>query len=131
MTEAVTLSVEDVYAGYSRGIDILRGLSIEARTDAITLVVGPNGAGKSTLLRTIFAFLAPNRGNIRFRDRATAGSRPSELKAAGISYVPQDINSFPGLTVEENLRMGAWTFRRDGARLRRELERVYAIFPAL
>jgi ABC-type branched-subunit amino acid transport system ATPase component len=131
MIDAVALSVADLHAGYSPGIDILRGLSLEARADAITLVVGPNGAGKSTLLRTIFAFLTPSRGQIRFRGRPTAGARPSELKAAGISYVPQDINSFPGLTVEENLRMGAWTFRRDGARLRRALERVYAIFPAL
>ena len=57
--------------------------------------------------------------------------RPSDLKAAGISYVTQDINSFPGLTVEENLRMGAWVFRRDGERLRRQLERAYATFPAL
>jgi branched-chain amino acid transport system ATP-binding protein len=83
------------------------------------------------LLRTIFAFLAPSRGTIRFRDRPTAGARPSELKASGISYVTQDINSFPALTVEENLRMGAWVFRRDRARLREQLERVFAIFPAL
>src|SRR5205807_6829015 len=49
----------------------------------------------------------------------------------GVSYVTQDINSFPNLTVEDNLRMGAWVFRRDGERLRRQLERAYAIFPAL
>ena len=125
------LSVTDVHAGYLPGVDILRGLTVAARANEITLVIGPNGAGKSTLLRTVFAFLAPNQGAITFRDRATAGLRPSDLKAAGISYVTQDINSFPGLTVEENLRMGAWVFRRDGARLRRQLERVYATFPAL
>jgi len=125
------LTVTDVHAGYLPGVDILRGLNVAARANEITLVIGPNGAGKSTLLRTVFAFLAPNQGAITFRDRATAGLRPSDLKAAGISYVTQDINSFPGLTVEENLRMGAWVFRRDGARLRRQLERVYATFPAL
>ena len=128
---APLLTVADVHAGYLPGVDILRGISIAARPNAITLVIGPNGAGKSTLLRTVFAFLAPNQGAITFRERATAGLRPSDLKAAGISYVTQDINSFPGLTVEENLHMGAWVFRRDSERLRRQLERVYATFPAL
>jgi ABC-type branched-subunit amino acid transport system ATPase component len=125
------LTVTDVHAGYLPGVDILRGLSIEAQANAITLVIGPNGAGKSTLLRTVFAFLTPNQGIITFRDRPTGGLRPSDLKASGVSYVTQDINSFPGLTVEENLRMGAWVFRRDSNRLRRQLERVYATFPAL
>jgi ABC-type branched-subunit amino acid transport system ATPase component len=125
------LTVTDVHAGYLPGVDILQGLSIEVRANAITLVIGPNGAGKSTLLRTVFAFLAPNRGTITFAGKPTAGLRPSDLKASGISYVTQDINSFPALTVEENLRMGAWVFRRDRERLRRQLERVYATFPAL
>ena len=125
------LTVTDVHAGYLPGVDILQGLSIAARANEITLVIGPNGAGKSTLLRTVFAFLAPNRGSITFRERATAGLRPSDLKAAGISYVTQDINSFPGLTVDENLRMGAWVFRRDRARLQRQLDRAFATFPAL
>ena len=130
MTGAL-LSVSDVHAGYLPGVDILRGLSLEARPNEITLVIGPNGAGKSTLLRTVFAFLAPNQGAITFRDRATAGMRPNDLKASGISYVTQDINSFPGLTVEDNLRMGAWVFRRDAGRLRRQLDRAYTTFPAL
>jgi ABC-type branched-subunit amino acid transport system ATPase component len=125
------LSVADVHAGYLPGVDVLRGISIAARPNEITLVIGPNGAGKSTLLRTVFAFLKPNRGAITFRERATAGLGPSDLKASGISYVTQDTNSFPGLTVEENLHMGAWVFRRDSERLRRQLERVYATFPAL
>jgi ABC-type branched-subunit amino acid transport system ATPase component len=125
------LTVSDVHAGYLPGVDILRGLSIEAKANAITLVIGPNGAGKSTLLRTVFAFLPPNQGSITFGARPTAGLRPSDLKSLGISYVTQDINSFPALTVEDNLRMGAWVFRRDTARLRRQLERAYATFPAL
>jgi ABC-type branched-subunit amino acid transport system ATPase component len=127
----VLLTVTDVHAGYLPGVEILRGLSLAARANQITLVIGPNGAGKSTLLRTVFAFLIPSQGSITFGERATAGLRPSDLKAAGISYVTQDINSFPGLTVEENLRMGAWVFRRDAERLKRQLERVYATFPAL
>jgi ABC-type branched-subunit amino acid transport system ATPase component len=128
---APLLTVADVHAGYLPGVDILRGVSIAARPNEITLVIGPNGAGKSTLLRTVFAFLTPNRGAITFRERATAGLQPSDLKASGISYVTQDINSFPNLTVEDNLRMGAWVFRRDTDRLRRQLDRAYATFPAL
>jgi len=125
------LTIEDVHVGYLPGVDILRGLSVKANPNEITLVIGPNGAGKSTLLRTVFAFLAPNKGTVTFRDRPTSGLRPSDLKKSGISYVTQDINSFPNLTVEENLRMGAWVFRRDTQRLRRQLERVYATFPVL
>ena len=125
------LAVQDVHAGYLPGIDILRGLSLNARANEITLVIGPNGAGKSTLLRTVFAFLMPNQGTIAFQGKPTSGLAPSDLKAAGISYVTQDINSFPNLTVEENLRMGAWVFRRDAGRLRKQLELAYATFPAL
>jgi ABC-type branched-subunit amino acid transport system ATPase component len=130
MSEAL-LTVQDVHAGYLPGVDILRGLSLSARRNEITLVIGPNGAGKSTLLRAVFAFLAPNQGTITFRDKTTNGLRPSDLKSSGISYVTQDINSFPNLTVEENLRMGAWVFRRDKERLQRQLDRAYAVFPAL
>jgi ABC-type branched-subunit amino acid transport system ATPase component len=130
MSDAL-LTVHKVHAGYLPGIDILRGLSLHARLNEITLIIGPNGAGKSTLLRTVFAFLAPTQGTITFRDKTINGLRPSDLKSAGISYVTQEINSFPNLTVEENLRMGAWVFRRDKERLQRQLDRAYAVFPAL
>jgi branched-chain amino acid transport system ATP-binding protein len=131
MSSEILLAVDGIHAGYSPGVDILQGLSLHARTNQITLVVGPNGAGKSTLLRTVFGFLKPHRGSITFRGQSIANLKPSDLKAAGISYVPQEINSFPQLTVDENLRMGGWVFRRDRPRLARQLERVYATFPAL
>jgi len=131
MSDAAILRTENVHAGYLAGVDILRGLSVEARKNEITLVIGPNGAGKSTLLRAIFGFLKPHTGRVLFRGRDVTGAKPSELKSAGISFVTQDINSFPLLSVEENLRMGAWVFRRDGARIQRQLDRVYATFPAL
>lgn len=130
MTDAL-LSVKHVHAGYIPGIDILRGVSVDARPNEITLVVGPNGSGKSTLLRTIFGLLRAHEGTITFGDRDTAAMKSSDLKAVGISYVPQDINSFPQLTVEENLMMGAWVFRRDKERLHQRLEHAYQTFPAL
>ena len=113
------------------GVDILSGVSLAAAENAVTLVIGPNGAGKSTLLRAIFGILEPSAGRVTFRGKDVTGANSSTLKAAGVSYVTQDINSFPLLTVEENLLMGAWVFRRDRRRLRRQLESVYAMFPIL
>lgn len=131
MTADAILAVDEVYAGYQSGIDILQGLSLAVRPRSLTLVIGPNGAGKSTLLRAVFGFLKPHAGSIRFQGAPISALDPFEVKARGIGYVPQEINTFPYLTVEENLRMGGWIFRHDKARLRRQIERVYEIFPAL
>jgi branched-chain amino acid transport system ATP-binding protein len=125
------LEVRGLRAGYLPGVDILSGLSLVAARAAVTLVIGPNGAGKSTLLRTIFGLIAPSAGQILVAGVDVTGAGPSRLKAAGVSYITQDINSFPQLSVEENLLMGAWTFRRDRGRLARALQQVYALFPVL
>jgi len=131
MTAAPILQVSGLRAGYVAGVNILAGISLAAAEHAVTLLIGPNGAGKSTLLRTIFGLLKPAAGSVALRGTDVSGAGPSALKAAGVSYVTQDINSFPLLTVEENLKMGAWVFRRDRARVLRQLEQVYALFPAL
>jgi ABC-type branched-subunit amino acid transport system ATPase component len=131
VSASALLAVEDLHAAYQPGVDILQGLSLAARGGSLTLVIGPNGAGKSTLLRAIFGFLKPHAGSIRFMAEPTIGLQPYEVKALGISYVPQEINTFPGLTVDENLRMGCWTFRRDKPRLAAQLDKIYGVFPAL
>jgi ABC-type branched-subunit amino acid transport system ATPase component len=131
MSDPLLLEVEDLHAGYVSGVDILQGLSFAVERGSVTLVIGPNGAGKSTLLRTIFGLLKPQRGRIRFAGRLIDGLEPAAVKALGIGYVPQEINVFPLLTVEENLRMGGWIFRRDRARLVSALDRVFATFPVL
>jgi ABC-type branched-subunit amino acid transport system ATPase component len=125
------LAIDGLHAGYQSGIDILRGLSLRVREGSLTLVIGPNGAGKSTLLKTIFGFLKPHRGAVLFRGRPIDALQPFAVKRLGIGYVPQELNVFPQLTVDENLRMGGWTFRRDKARIKRRLDRVYETFPAL
>lgn len=130
MSEAL-LTLDAVRAGYQSGVDILQGLSFVVPAHSLTLVIGPNGAGKSTTLKTIFGFLKANAGAIRLHDRDLVGLRPFEVKALGVSYVPQEINTFPLMTVEENLRMGGWIFRRDKPRLRRQLDRIYEVFPVL
>jgi ABC-type branched-subunit amino acid transport system ATPase component len=125
------LAIDDLHAGYTSGVDILQGLSLAVERGSVTVVIGPNGAGKSTLLRTIFGLLKPQRGRIDFAGQEIGGREPAAVKALGIGYVPQEINVFPLLTVEENLRMGGWILRHDRARLIGALDRVYAAFPVL
>jgi len=125
------LEISDLHAGYVSGVDILQGISLEVARSSVTVVIGPNGAGKSTLLRTIFGLLKPQRGRIAFAGQEIGAREPTTIKALGIGYVPQEINVFPLLTVEENLRMGGWILRRDRAAFARALERVFDTFPVL
>ena len=125
------LELEHVAAGYLEGIDILGDISMRVEPGSVTGVIGPNGAGKSTLLRTIFGFLHPRRGSMTLDGRPIGGAPPHEVKRRGVSYVPQGANIFPQLTVEENLLLGAWTIRRERARVAERLERAYAAFPHL
>ena len=120
MNPGRTLEVSGLSAGYVPGVDILSAVSLVAAENAVTLVIGPNGAGKSMLLRAIFGILKPSAGRVRFRGKDVTRANSSALKAAGVSYVTQDLNSFPLLTVEENLLMGAWVFRRDRRRVSRQ-----------
>src|SRR5262249_22140542 len=94
------LSIEGLHAGYQSGVDILQGLSLEVRQNSITLVIGPNGAGKSTLLKAIFGFLKPHAGAVRLRGEDITGREPHAIKRLGVSYMPQEINTFPLLSVE-------------------------------
>jgi len=125
------LAVDDVFAAYQSGVDILQGMSLTVPAGGFVLVIGPNGAGKSTLLKTIFGLLGAHKGGIVLDGRAIVGLAPHDVKRLGVSYVPQELNTFPHLTVEENLRVGGWTLRKDGARLRRRIARIYEIFPVL
>lgn len=125
------LQVNDVTAGYQEGIDILNDLSLLIEPESVTIIIGPNGAGKSTLLKTIYGFLRPRQGKIMFNGDEITSSSPYEVKHAGLSYIPQEFNVFPQMTVEENLMMGAWIFRQDKTRLEGQLKHVYEIFPAL
>jgi ABC-type branched-subunit amino acid transport system ATPase component len=125
------LELDGVVAGYLEGIDILNDVRLRVEPGTITGVIGPNGAGKSTLLKTVFGFLHPHRGRIVFDGQEVHRSPPHALKRQGMSYVPQGSNVFPQLTVQENLELGAWVFRRDGPRVAALLDRAYAAFPRL
>lgn len=125
------LSVDNVFAAYQPGVDILQGMSLSVPQGGFVLVIGPNGAGKSTLLKTVFGLLGAHRGDIVLDGQAIANLAPHEIKRRGVSYVPQELNTFPQLTVEENLKIGGWTLRREPTRLRERIARIYEIFPVL
>jgi len=125
------LELEDIVAGYVAEIDILSGMRLKVEAGSITGIIGPNGAGKSTLLKTVFGFLHPRRGRIVFDGQPIETLAPHLVKRLGIGYVPQGTNTFPQLSVHENLELGAWVFRRDRPRVARMLERAYTAFPRL
>jgi ABC-type branched-subunit amino acid transport system ATPase component len=128
---SIDVTLSDVHAGYQPGIDILRGIDLSTGGAGITVIIGPNGAGKSTLLRTIFGFVVPTSGRIALNGEDITGRPAHEIKSKGMSYIAQGITIFAQLTVEENLRMGAWTIRNDRGRVRRQLDAAYELFPLL
>ncbi|MBD3370293.1 ATP-binding cassette domain-containing protein [Candidatus Fermentibacteria bacterium] len=125
------LELRDVYAGYYPDMNILQGVSMTAEEGTITSVIGTNGVGKSTLLKTVYGFLSPRKGTIALEGKSIAGANPYRMPELGLTYIPQRRNVFPEMTVEENLQLGGWTFRRDKARIRRQLEENYDRFPIL
>jgi len=124
------LEVDNVVVGYGAGPDILTGLSLNIEEGTAYCIVGPNGAGKSTLLRCIAGFLPPRVGEVRLDGARMNGSRPDQMLAAGVCFVPQDASLFPGMTVKENLVMGGYLID-DRSLLQERLETVYETFPVL
>ena len=125
------LSAHNIVAGYVDEIDILQDVSVDAEKDQITSVIGPNGSGKSTLVRVICGFLHPKSGTVTWDGADLTGRSSHDMAGLGICYLPQERTVFPHLTVEQNIRLGAWTFRNDTARIGRELDRVYDLFPLM
>jgi branched-chain amino acid transport system ATP-binding protein len=109
-------------------IPALKGVSLEVRAGELVALVGGNGAGKTTLLR-VLSGVQPASGRIAFDGAEIAGIAPERRVALGIIQVPEGRQVFGPLSVEDNLRLGAW--RRGRANARRTLERVYALFPIL
>jgi branched-chain amino acid transport system ATP-binding protein len=126
----VLLELDKVVAGYLRGVDVLQGVSLQVEQGEIVCLIGPNGAGKSTVLRAISGLLTPTQGHIRFAGENIVGVRPDLILRKGIAHVPQGHSAFPGMTIHENLLMGAYTLRDRDERERR-LSQVYEMFPML
>ena len=122
------LSVERLASAYGR-IEVLHGVSIEVGAGEIVTLVGANGAGKTTLLRAISGVQPLQAGTIRFEGKPIE-RLPSHVRVAlGITQVPEGRQLFAPLSVEDNLKLGAWS--RRAAAPQRELARVYALFPML
>jgi neutral amino acid transport system ATP-binding protein len=128
MTNDLLLEVENVHAGYIKDVDILQGVNFQVAPGELVTVIGPNGAGKSTLAKTIFGLLTPHTGKIIFKGQSIAGLKSNQIVKRGMCYVPQIVNVFPSLSVEENLEMGA--FVRDGD-LKPLKEKIFSMFPKL
>ena len=125
------LDVRELYVGYYKDLNILQGVGIKAETGKITAVLGANGVGKSTLLKAIYGFLKPNAGEIYMDGQRVDGTPTHKLIDLGISYIPQHTGIFRWLSVEENIQLGGWTFRRDRKRLKQKIEENYERFPVL
>jgi branched-chain amino acid transport system ATP-binding protein len=125
------IEVRDLYVGYYKDLNILQGIDIKAQTGKITAVLGANGVGKSTLLKAIYGFLKPNAGEIYMDGQRVDGTPTYKLIDLGISYIPQHTGIFRWMTVEENIQLGGWTFRRDKQRLNQKIEENYSRFPIL
>jgi branched-chain amino acid transport system ATP-binding protein len=125
----VLLRIDGLDSGYGR-TQVLRGLSLDVAEGEHLGLFGPNGHGKTTLLRTVSGLIAPTAGTIRLGDTSISGLDPRRIVELGVIHVPQGNTLFPGLTVRENLEMGAYVRRarrgRDG-----RLGRVLELFPVL
>lgn len=127
----MALEITDLVAGYTREVPILNGVDLTARDGQVTLILGPNGAGKSTLLKTVYGYLAPERGEVLHDGQSLVGLKPKDMLNKGIAYLLQGHSIFPRMTVEENLELGGWIMRGDARRLREAFELLYARFPRL
>ena len=129
LTERPVLELREVEVSYGN-ILALKGVSLTVAEGELVTLIGSNGAGKSTTLKTISGLLRPRAGTIRYDGQALDHLSPHRIVALGISQCPEGRRLFGRLTVAENLRLGA-VHRRDRDGVRRDVERVYGLFPVL
>jgi len=125
---APLLEVRSLTAGYGAG-PVLHGVEFAVAEAGVTTLLGANGAGKTTTLRALCGTI-PAQGEIRFAGERIDGRATEDVVRCGIAHVPDGRGTFVELTVEENLRLGAYV-RRDRAEVTRDFERVYGYFPRL
>lgn len=136
MTEATAepqtmLEISGLYVGYYKDLNILQDLSFKARKNQITAILGANGVGKSTALKAVFGFLRPNAGEILLDGESIIDVPTYNRIRTGLAYIPQQPGIFKDMSVEENLELGGWTFKRDKKQVRAKIEANYDRFPIL
>lgn len=114
---------------YYGGSHILRGVSFEARIGEVTCLLGRNGVGKTTLLKCLMGLIPARSGSVLWQDKNVTHWKPHQRVRAGVAYVPQGRDTFPRLTVEENLLLGLSRFSAPEAR--HVPDDIYALFPVL
>jgi branched-chain amino acid transport system ATP-binding protein len=123
------LEVKELVSGYG-DMTVLRGLSLDVRDGEIVALFGPNGHGKSTLLKTIAGLHPPKAGSIKYQDRELANLPSYQIIPQGIAYIPENRDLFPGMTVNENLKLGAYCVK-DRKKIQKNLSFCYEMFPRL
>src|SRR5262249_4099572 len=124
-----TLEIEGVYTAYDKA-DVLQGVSLKVEAGSITCLLGSNGSGKTTLVRSVLGLTPPRAGRIIFDGSDITHLPTHKIISAGIACIPEGRKVFPKLTVEENLRVGAYQERSDKASSAR-LAEILHIFPRL
>jgi branched-chain amino acid transport system ATP-binding protein len=122
------LTVEDLVAGYGN-LQILNGISLEAKPGEVTVIVGPNGSGKSTLLKSISGLATIFTGKIGFDGQELTRRHPHDVAKIGLAYLPQTENVFTHLSVSENLRLAAYTVESENVKVRSK--EIFDVFPQL
>jgi branched-chain amino acid transport system ATP-binding protein len=132
--DSLTLEVLGLRAGYGT-YEVLHGVDLVVPAGQIAALLGHNGAGKSTLLKAIFGAVPAGAGTVRFMGQDVTRAQPFEMASRGMRLVPQEGNIFPGLTVEENLRLGGLVHLADrkasSKRVADAMDSVVGIFPIL
>jgi branched-chain amino acid transport system ATP-binding protein len=124
------IDIDNVVAGYTAEIDILRGMTLNVQSAEIVTLLGPNGCGKSTLLKTIAGFLLPRGGRVLLRGEDVSQIPVHrKIRHCGLGFVPQTENVFSALTIRENLQVGGhYMAKADCAK---RMEELCALYPVL
>ncbi len=130
-SSAGVLELRGLDVGYYKDLNILQDLNVKARKKQITTILGANGVGKSTALKAAFGFLKPNRGDVVLENESILDIPTHQRILKGLAYIPQQPGVFKDMTVEENLQLGGWTFRKDKQQVREKIEANYERFPVL
>ncbi len=123
------LTLENLQVSYG-GIRAVKGIDIHVETGELVCLIGANGAGKTTTLKAITGLVHPAAGRVMYGGEDVAGRKSFEIARRGLALVPEGRGVFPQLTIEENLRMGAYS-RDDKPAIAADMERIYALFPRL
>ncbi|MBQ9322685.1 MAG: ABC transporter ATP-binding protein [Clostridia bacterium] len=123
------LEIKDLFVSYGM-MEVLHGISLKVEDKELVSVIGPNGAGKSTLIKTVMGLVKPTSGQILYNGQDITNLPAHKRAGLGIGYVPEGRRVFAKLTVEENLRMGAYELK-DKKKIAENMDRVYGIFPRL